>query len=47
MQQPEAYLGSVSKSFDDTGKLSDPSTQEFLEKFGQAFERWIERVLGP
>jgi len=46
MQQPEAYLGSVSKSFDETGQLTNPSTHEFLEKFGQAFERWIERLLG-
>jgi len=46
MQQPEAYLGSASKSFDDTGTLTNPSTHEFLEKFGQAFERWIERLLG-
>jgi chromate reductase len=46
MQQPEAYLGSASKAFDDTGKLTNPSTREFLEKFGQAFERWIERLLG-
>jgi chromate reductase, NAD(P)H dehydrogenase (quinone) len=46
MQQPEAYLGSASKSFDETGTLTTPSTREFLEKFGQAFERWIERLIG-
>jgi chromate reductase len=46
MQQPEAYLGSAAKSFDDTGKLADTRTQAFLEKFSQAFERWIDRLLG-
>jgi len=46
MQQPEAYLGGASKLFDETGTLANASTQEFLEKFGRAFERWIERVLG-
>ena len=46
MQQPEAYLGNASKSFDETGTLTNPSTREFLEKFGQAFERWIDRLLG-
>lgn len=47
MQQPEAYLGGAAKSFDESGKLIDPRTHEFLEKFGQAFERWIDRLLGP
>ena len=46
MQQPEAYLGGASNLFDETGKLTNQSTQEFLEKFGQAFERWIDRLLG-
>jgi chromate reductase len=46
MQQPEAYLGGASKLFDESGKLINQSTQEFLEKFGHAFDRWIERLLG-
>ena len=45
MQQPEAYLGSASKSFDDAGKLTNPGTREFLERFGQAFGWWVERLL--
>ena len=44
MQQPEAYLGGVSKSFDDAGNLTNPSTRELLEKFGRAFGQWVERL---
>lgn len=44
MQQPEAYLGGVGKSFDASGKLTNDSTREFLQKFLQAFESWIDRL---
>jgi chromate reductase len=47
MQQPETYIGAAATLFDDAGKLTNPSTREHLEKYGQAFERWIERLLGP
>ena len=43
MQQPEAYVGGVDKLFDDKGKLTVQSTRDFLTKFLQAFEAWIER----
>jgi chromate reductase, NAD(P)H dehydrogenase (quinone) len=43
MQQPEAYIGGVDKLFDDSGKLTVQSTRDFLSKFLQAFEVWIER----
>jgi chromate reductase, NAD(P)H dehydrogenase (quinone) len=43
MQQPEAYVGGADKLFDEKRELSNPATREFLTKFLQAFERWIER----
>jgi chromate reductase len=45
MQQPEAYLGGVSKSFDDAGKLTNSATREFLQKFGEGFSSWTDRLL--
>ena len=45
MQQPEAYIGNAAKLFDDNGNIANDSTREFLEKFMQAFARWIERNL--
>lgn len=44
MQQPEAYIGGVDKLFDAEGKLSNPSTREFLAKIAQAFAAWIEKT---
>ena len=43
MQQPEAYVGGADKLFDAAGKLTNPSTREFLGKYMQAFAAWIER----
>jgi chromate reductase len=43
MAQPEAYIGSCAKLFDDKGNLTDESTRVFLTKFLQAFAQWIER----
>jgi chromate reductase, NAD(P)H dehydrogenase (quinone) len=43
MQQPEAYIGGADKLFDATGKLTNPSTSEFLTKFMQAYAAWVER----
>jgi len=43
MAQPEAYIGSCAKLFDDKGNLTDESTRAFLTKFLQAFAQWIER----
>jgi chromate reductase len=45
MQQPEAYVGSASKLFDDQGKLTDDSTRGFLQKFMDAYANWVERHL--
>ena len=43
MPQPEAYIGEVHKLLDAQGALVDVRTQNFLNKFTQAFLRWIER----
>ena len=43
MPQPEAYIGNAKTLFDDKGTLINDSTRAFLEKFLQAFARWIER----
>jgi len=43
MAQPEAYIGGADKLFDSEGKLTNPSTHEFLGKFMEAFAGWVER----
>ena len=43
MQQPEAYLGGVGKWFDADGKLTDKSAEEFLQKFIDAYAKWVAR----
>lgn len=42
MQQPEAYIGNAKKLFDDNGELVK-DTKEFLEKFVEAYKRWVNR----
>ncbi len=39
MQQPEAYLGTIAKSFDTQGE-PDERTREFLRKFIDAYAAW-------
>lgn len=46
MQQPEAYLGSVDKFFDESGKLVNDSTREFLTVWMAAYEKWVKRIVG-
>jgi chromate reductase, NAD(P)H dehydrogenase (quinone) len=41
LQQPEAYIGHADKLFDDSGKLNNASTREFLVKYLDAFAAWI------
>jgi chromate reductase len=43
MPQPEAYIGGAAKLFDEHGALTSQDTRAFLEKFLQAFARWVER----
>ena len=45
MQMPEAYIGGADKLFDAEGKLSNPSTREFLGKVMAAFAAWIEKTI--
>ncbi|NVB85205.1 MAG: NAD(P)H-dependent oxidoreductase [Kofleriaceae bacterium] len=42
MQQPEAYLSQINKSFDEDGKLTNDQTRDLLTKFMAAFEHWVE-----
>jgi chromate reductase len=41
MHQPEAYISGADKLFDETGKLTNDGTRQFLQKFMQAFADWI------
>ena len=45
MATPEVYLGGVASLFDEQGKLINPKTQEYLLKFLQAFEQWINTTI--
>jgi len=47
MQMPEAYIGGADKVFDAEGKLSNPSTREFLAKVMAAFATWIDKTVTP
>lgn len=42
MQQPEAYIGGVSKLLDEQGGVVKDETREFLRKVMQSFAAWIE-----
>ncbi len=42
MQQPEAYIGNISKQFDGDD-LTNESTKKFLQSFIDAFAAWVER----
>jgi chromate reductase len=41
MPQPEVYLGGADKLFDADGKITNPGTREFLQKFIGSFAEWI------
>ena len=43
----EAYIGNAAKLFDDKGALINDDTREFLNKFLQLFDKWIERNAAP
>lgn len=42
MAQPEAYIGGAAALFDDKGKLTNDSTNAFLKRFIEAFEKWVD-----
>jgi chromate reductase len=41
MPQPEMYIGGANKLFDESGKLNNSGTHDFLAKGLVAFEDWI------
>ena len=41
MPQPEVYIGSVTKLFNEKGDLVNDSTRKFLQDFLAAFENWV------
>jgi chromate reductase len=43
MAYPEAYIGQAASLFDESGKLVNDGTRDFLVKFAAAFEKWVER----
>lgn len=45
LQQPEAYLAHIDKSFTD-GNLTDDRTRELLTKFATTFAAFCDRLLG-
>jgi chromate reductase len=44
LQMPEAYIGGADKLFDESGRLANSSTREFIGKFMQAFAAWVEKT---
>jgi chromate reductase len=44
LQQPEAYLHGAGKFFDDSGKMTNEATREFLGKFLDAYAAWVEKI---
>jgi chromate reductase len=45
VQQPEAYIGGAAQLFDESGKLKNDGTREFLKKFMESFAAWIEKTV--
>jgi chromate reductase len=43
MPSPEAYIGGADKLLGADGRVGNPSTLEFLNKFMTAFAAWVER----
>jgi chromate reductase len=46
MQQPELYLGTVSRLLDEQGAVSDAAARGHLEEFIRAYEHWIQTIIG-
>jgi chromate reductase len=43
MQQPEAYISNAGGLFDDKGEIANDTTREFMQKYLQSYEQWIDR----
>jgi chromate reductase len=46
LQMPEAYVGGADKLFDESGRLANSSTREFIGKYLQSFAAWVEKITG-
>lgn len=46
MTQPEAYIGNVTALYDKEGKLINDKTRDFFRMIMEAFEGWIDKILG-
>ncbi len=46
LQMPEAYIGGADKLFDESGRLTNSSTREFMGKYLQAFAAWVDKIAG-
>lgn len=44
MQQPEAYLGNITSILNEKGEVVNESTKEFLQKYMDAFVRWVNII---
>lgn len=44
LQQPEAYIGHADKLFDESGKLNNDSTRQFLANYLDAFAAWVGTI---
>jgi chromate reductase, NAD(P)H dehydrogenase (quinone) len=47
MPQPEAYIAQARGLFDDTGRLINDQTRDFLARFAGAFASWIDHFRRP
>lgn len=43
MQQPEAYIGHANELFNDKGEIAKKETQEFVQKFINAYAEWVQK----
>ena len=44
LQQPEAYIANAGSLFDESGKLKNESTEQFLRGFIEKFSQWIGKT---
>ena len=44
LQQPEVYIGNAAGLFDESGQLTNESTQQLLKTYIEAFARWVDKV---
>lgn len=47
MPYPEAYIPDAETLFDETGRLTNAGTRQFLAEFMEAFAAWVARLRAP